>query len=134
MAYNNRIGGNSPDHRGLSVTIFVKAASVASPVNKGDLFVLDATNGDYGAKRAVDGDIPLYVAKHGGVVSPDRPVGAFLIGGKQRIHQLPYTGTAPTLGASVVASGASTVKATATPNATLVLKVDTVRQIVEVLI
>jgi hypothetical protein len=134
MGYNNRIGSASPDHAGLAVTVFVKGISEASPVKKGDLFVQDPTHGDYGVKRCVDGDVPMFVAKAGGIVDPLHPVGAYLIGGKSRINKMKYTGTAPTLGASIVASGADTVKATATPNATVVLKVDTVLQVVEVLI
>ena len=134
MGYNNRIGGNSPDHRGLSVSIFVKGITPASPVEVGDLFVQDPTHGDYGVKRCVDGDVIEFVAKAGGVVDPERAVGAFVVGTKSRIHQMKYTGTAPALGSSIVAGGAKLVKATATPNATKVLKVDTVNSIVEVLI
>lgn len=134
MPYNLRAGGNSPDHAGLSITVFVKAITEADPVLAGDLFIQDPTHGDYGVKRCVDGDIPLFVAKHGGVVSPSVPVGVFLFGTQSRVHKLKYSGTAPTLGQSVVASGARTVKATGTANSTKVLKVDTVKQIVEVLI
>lgn len=134
MPYNKRGGAKSPDDMGTSLTLFVKDATVANPIKAGDLLVFDATAGAFGAKKAVDGDVIDAVSKHGLVEGPEDPCGVHLIVGKTRVNKFKYTGTAPTLGASVVASGLSTVKATATPNNTRVMLVDTANSIVEVLI
>lgn len=134
MPYNKRGGAKSPDDMGTSLTLFVKDATVIAPIKQGDLLLFDATAGAYGAKKAVDGDVFDAVAKHGNVEGPEEPCGVHIVHGRSRVNKFKYTGTAPTLGASVVASGLSTVKATATPNNTKVMLVDTVNQIVEVLI
>lgn len=134
MPYNKRGGASSPDNMGTSLTIYVKDATVAAPISRGDLLVKDATAGAYGYRKAVDGDVIGAVAKHGLVTGPEDPLGAHIVVGNSRVNRMKYTGTAPTLGQSVVASGLGTVKATATPNKTEVVLVDSALQIVEVLI
>lgn len=134
MPYNKRGGASSPDIMGTSLTVFVKDATKVAPINKGDLLLHDATAGAYGMKKAVDGDVFDAVAKHGLVEGPEEPLGVHLVMGNSRVNRMKYTGTAPTLGQSVVASGVGTVKATATANKTRVVAVDTALQIVEVLI
>lgn len=134
MPFNKRGGATSPDDMGTSLTIYVKDATVAAPIKKGDLLVFDATAGAYGYRKAVDGDVIGAVAKHGLVSGPEEPLGAHLIVGNSRVNKMKYTGTAPTIGQSVVASGVDTVKATATANATKVMAVDSALGIVEVLI
>lgn len=134
MPYNKRGGATSPDSMGTSLTVFVKDASVAAPINKGDLLLHDVTAGAYGMKKAVDGDVFDAVAKHGLISGPEEPLGVHLVQGNSRVNKFKYTGTAPTLGQSVVASGVNTVKATATANKTRVVAVDSALMIVEVLI
>ncbi|WP_248498714.1 hypothetical protein, partial [Staphylococcus aureus] len=111
-----------------------KDATKAAPINKGDLLLHDATAGAYGMKKAVDGDVFDAVSKQGLIEGPEEPCAVHLVAGNSRINKMKYTGTAPTLGQSVVASGVGTVKATATANKTRVVAVDTALQIVEVLI
>lgn len=135
MAYNKRGGAKSPDDMGTSLTLYVKDATKVAPIKAGDLLVFDATAGNsHGAKKAVDGDVIDAVSKHGLVEGPEDPCGVHLVVGRSRINKFKYTGTAPALGVSVVASGIDTVKATATPNNTRVMLVDTANSIVEVLI
>ena len=134
MPFNKRGGASSPDIMGTSLTVYVKDATVAAPIKKGDLLVFDATAGAHGVRKAVDGDVIDAVSKHGLVEGPEDPCGVHLVQGRSRINKMKYTGTAPTIGQSVVASGLGTVKATATANKTRVMAVDTALQIVEVLI
>lgn len=133
MPYNQRGNAHSPDDMGTSLTLYVKDATVANPIKAGDLLVFDATAGAGGVKKAVDGDVFDAVAKHGLVEGPEDPCGAHIVSDRSRVNKMKYTGTAPALYTSVVASGLSTVKATATPNKTLVIGVDTATSTVEVL-
>lgn len=130
-----RVGGPVPDSYGLSLTVKVPIASEANPIDTGDLLVWDATGANT-MIPAPDGALPQGRAKHP-VSDPFTPLGVHVFGtSPTRVEQIPYTGAAPALGASVVANGTGGVRALgASPaNHTRVLFVDTARKIVEILI
>ena len=126
-----RIGGPIPDSYGLSLTVKVPTASEANPVETGTPLSWSATAA-YSAIPTADGAVPDMVAKHP-VSDGFTPLGVHVFRAS-RIGIFEYTGTAPALGASIVANGTGGVRdAGATPNETRVLYVDTARSIVEVL-
>ena len=126
-----RVGGQSPDSYGLSVTVTVPAATKAAPVAVNQPLVW-GTTANSAVKAAADAVFDL-VAKHP-VDDALTPLGCWVAGSKARVHVFAYTGTAPTVGGSIVADGLGGVKATATANYSRVLFVDTTRKYVEVLI
>ncbi|USK72673.1 hypothetical protein [Peribacillus asahii] len=126
-----RVGGQSPDSYGLSVTVTVPAATAGAPVKTNEPLKWGA--GAYEAVKAVADDVIALVAKHP-VEDGLTPLGAWVAGGNSRVHVFTYSGTAPTVGGSVVADGLGGVKSTVTANSTRVLYVNTARQQVEVLI
>lgn len=67
-------GGILPDSYGLSLTVFCK-----EPVNFGDGLILDPTVGDYGVRKATDGEVPQLFAK---VQEKEKnvPISAFVTG------------------------------------------------------
>lgn len=130
-----RVGGPIPDSYGLSLSVKCPTASEANPIDSGDLLLWDAT-GAYQMIPATDGAVPQGRAKHP-VSDPFTPLGVHVFGtSPTRVEQIPYTGAAPIIGASVVANGAGGVRALGveTVNHTRVLFVDTARLIVEILI
>lgn len=130
-----RAGGQSPHSYGLKVTVKVPTATSSAPVSAGDQLVL-STDGAYEAAPATSGD-PIQLIAINGTDNALTPVGAFLFG-FSRVHHLAYSGTAPAIGAGVVAAGDGTVRAAdtgATPaeeGSGFVLFVDTARSYVEV--
>ncbi|MGV7002485.1 hypothetical protein ACWA2C_28005 [Priestia megaterium] len=116
-----RVGGHLPDDYGLSLTVLVPSASDANPVNTGDTLVF-ANTGAYHAAPAAAGDAVVLIAKHP-VSDPYTPLGVHAFG-FSRVSKVAFTGTAPTIGASVEADGAGAVRAAATANGSRVLYVD----------
>jgi hypothetical protein len=130
----SRVGGQSPDSYGLSLTVNVPTASATNKTNTNQ--PLRWTAGPFSAVNAADGEVIQLVAKHP-VEDALTPLGVWVAGGNSRVHVFDYTGTAPALGAGVVANGTGGVRAAAgteTGNTSRVLYVDTVRKYVEVLI
>lgn len=130
-----RVGGQSPDAYGLSLTVKVPTASATNKVNSNQPLVWAA--GAYNASIAPDGSIFNMVAKHP-VEDATTPLGVWLANtGASRIHVFSFTGAPPTVGGSVVSNGTGGVRAAAGTETGLnnrVLYVDTVRSYVEVLI
>lgn len=129
-----RVGGQSPDSYGLSLSVKVPLATAVAPVTTNQPLKWGATA--YEAVAAVDGDVFTLVAKHP-VEDALTPLGVWLVNEKTRVHVFTYTGTAPTIGSGVVANGTGGVKAAIGTEPDLnnqVLYVDTVRLYVEVLI
>lgn len=115
-----RIGGHLPDDYGLSLTVVVPTASDSNPVNTGDTLVF-ANTGDYHAAPAASGDAVQLIAKHP-VNDPYTPLGVHAFG-FSRVSKVRFSGTAPTIGASVTADGNGGVQAAAEANGTRVLYV-----------
>lgn len=129
-----RVGGQSPDAYGLSLTVKVPTASSANKTNTNQ--PLRWAAGPYNAVNAAAGEVIQLVAKHP-VEDALTPLGVWLAGGNGRVHVFTYTGAAPTVGAGIVADGTGGVQAAAgteTGNTSRVLYVDTTRNYVEVLI
>lgn len=126
-----RVGGQSPDSYGLSLTVNVPSATAANKVETNQ--PLRWAAGDYAAVKAAAGEAFDMVAKHP-VEDALTPLGVWLASGGARVHVFRYTGTVPTVGGSVAADGLGGVTGTATANSTRVLYVDTARSYVEVLI
>jgi hypothetical protein len=124
-----RVNTTMPDSYGLSLTVYVSTASEANPVNSGDLLTWSTTAG-YTAVPAVAGDPIQLRAKHP-VDDPLQPLGVYVYG-FSRVERLPYSGTAPALGASVENAGGGVVRAAAAANGTRVLYVDTAASLVDV--
>lgn len=130
-----RVNTTMPDSYGLSLTVYVPTASEANPVDTGDLLSWSDVAG-YSAAPAAAGDPIQLRAKHP-VTDPLTPLGVHAFG-FSRVERLPYTGTAPALGASVTADGAGGVTAAtdgagaAVTNGTRVLYVDTAAGLVDV--
>lgn len=131
MAFNVR-GGIVGDDFGLSLTVFVKGVSEASPVLAGQPLQFDFTHGAYGVKKAAADGVAVAVAKSR-VVDPEQPLGVHMIGFSRNI-KVKYTGTDLALGDSVVADGAGGFKKAAAANGTVVVLVDTAKKTAEVLI
>lgn len=124
-----RIGGHLPDDYGLSLTVVVPSASEANPVNTGDTLVF-ANTGAYHAAPAAAGDAVALIAKHP-VSDPYTPLGVHAFG-YSRVSKVSFSGTAPTVGASVEADGTGGVRTAAAANGTRVLYVDAAGGFVEV--
>lgn len=131
MAFNER-GGIVGDKFGLSLTVFVKGISEASPVLAGEPLQFDFTHGAYGVKKAAADGVVVAVAKTR-VVDPEQPLGVHMVGFSRNI-KVAYSGTDLALGDSVVADGAGKFKKAAAANGTVVVLVDTVKKTAEVLI
>lgn len=131
MAFNAR-GGIVGDRFGLSLTVFVKGVSEASPVLQGQPLQFDFTHGAYGVKKAAADGVVIAVAKSK-VVDPEQPLGVHMVGFSRNI-KVKYTGTDLALGDSIVADGAGGYKKAAAANGTVVVLVDTVKKTAEVLI
>lgn len=116
-----RVGGHLPDDYGLSLTVLVPTASEANPVNTGDTLVF-TTEGAYSAGPAAAGTAVQLIAKHP-VSDPYTPLGVHAFG-FSRVSKVKFSGTAPTIGASVAADGNGGVQAAAEGNGTRVLYVD----------
>jgi hypothetical protein len=127
--YGTRVGGVSPHQYGLQVTVLVPAATEAAPVKAGDGLKL-ITTAAYSAAKCEAGETVQLTAIHD-VADASTPLGCQLYG-FSRIDSFPYSGTAPTIGASVESDGASKMRTAAAANGTFVLYVDTVKQIIEV--
>jgi hypothetical protein len=125
----SRVGGVVPDSYGLSLTVTVPAASLANPVNTDELLVF-ATTGPYQAAKAPAGAGVVLKAKHP-VKDALEPLGVHVYG-YSRVDKFTYSGTAPTIGASVESAGDGTVRTAAAANGSFVLYVDTARSYVEV--
>jgi hypothetical protein len=132
----SRVGGQSPDAYGLSITVNVPAATSTAPVRANYPLVWDDT-APFSAALAPDGEAFDLIAKHT-VEDALTPLGAWVTPGNSRVQQLTYTGTAPAVGGSVVSDGAGNVRAADTvggeTGAGRVLYVDTARSYVEVLV
>lgn len=130
-----RVGGQSPDAYGLSLTVKVSTASPTNRVESNQPLVWAA--GSYNADIAPAGAVFNLVAKHP-VEDALTPLGCWLANtGSSRVHVFSYTGAAPTVGGSVVSNGTGGVMAAAGTETGLtnrVLYVDTARSYVEVLI
>lgn len=133
-----RVGGQSPDAYGLSLTVKVPSASATSPVETNTPLIW--ASGSYNAAVAPAGSAFDMVAKHP-VEDATTPLGVWLASGGARIQVMRYSGTAPTVGGSVVADGLGGVTTAGVDgggapisNNTRVLYVDTVRSYCEVLI
>lgn len=131
MAFNER-GGIVGDKFGLSLTVFVKGISEASPVLAGEPLQFDFTHGAYGVKKAAADGVVVAVAK-AKVVDPEQPLGVHMVGFSRNI-KVAYSGTDLALGDSVVADGAGKYKKAAAANGTVVVLVDTAKKTAEVLI
>ena len=130
----SRVGGQSPDSYGLSLTVNVPNASATNKTNTNQ--PLRWAGGPYNAVNAADGDVIQLVAKHP-VEDAVTPLGVWVASGNSRVHQFEYTGPAPELGAGIVANGTGGVRAsdgTEEGNTSRVLYVDTARNYVEALI
>ncbi|USK77827.1 hypothetical protein [Peribacillus frigoritolerans] len=130
----SRVGGQSPDSYGLSLTVNVPTASATKKTITNQ--PLRWAAGAFNAINAIAGEVIQLVAKHP-VEDALTPLGVWVAGGNSRVHVFTYTGTAPSLGAGIVADGTGGVKAalgSETGNTSRVLYVDTVRKYVEVLI
>lgn len=129
-----RVGGQSPDDYGLSLTVNVPTASATNRVESNQ--PLRWAAGPYNAVKAADGESFDLVAKHP-VEDALTPLGCWLAPGKSRVHVFSYTGaTAPVVGGAVVANGTGGVREPGAAATTTgrVLFVDTAKSIVEVLI
>lgn len=125
-----RVGGVTPDDYGLSLTVTVPTASADNPIRQGDTLRFAAT-GPYHAAPTADGEEIQLVAKHP-VYDPLSPLGVHVYG-FSRVDRYRYTGTAPAIGASIVAAGKNSVREAAAGTGTgYVLFVDTARGMVEV--
>ncbi|MED4116552.1 hypothetical protein P4661_27330 [Priestia megaterium] len=116
-----RIGGHLPDDYGLSLTVIVPTASETNPINTGDTLTL-ATTGSYHAAKAAAGAAVQLIAKHP-VSDPYTPLGVHAFG-FSRVSKVKFSGTAPTIGASVEADGEGGVRTAAAANGTYVLFVN----------
>ncbi|MEM4997411.1 hypothetical protein WKH56_32985 [Priestia sp. SB1] len=116
-----RVGGHLPDDYGLSLTVLVPTASTENPVNTGDTLVF-TTEAAYSAGPAAAGAAVQLIAKHP-VSDPYTPLGVHAFG-FSRVSKVKFSGTAPTIGASVAADGNGGVQAAAEGNGTRVLYVD----------
>lgn len=132
----SRVGGQSPDAYGLSLTVNVPAATSGAPIHANYTLVWDEA-GSYAAALATDGSDFNLIAKHT-VEDALTPLGAWLVTGDSRVHVLDYTGADPTIGSSVVANGTGGVRAADTVGGETgvgrVLYIDTARSYVEVLV
>jgi hypothetical protein len=132
----SRVGGQSPDAYGLSITVNVPAATSAAPVKYNYPLKWDDT-APFSAALCADGDVVELIAKHT-VEDAITPLGAWVPGGNSRVHVLNYTGTAPAIGSAIVANGQGGVRAVDTVGGETgsgqVLYVDTSRNTVEVLV
>lgn len=126
----DQIGGIVPDSYGLSLTVFATDATPEKPIMPGDVLVL-ANTGPYQARRAVAGE-PVQLISKDTARDVDTPLGVHAAG-FSRNNSFKYTGEIA-VGNSVEADGAGGVRAAAAANGTYVVKVDTVRKKVEVLI
>lgn len=129
-----RVGGQSPDSYGLSMTVNVPTATAANKVETNQPLRWGA--GEFAAVKAADGEVIQLVAKHP-VEDALTPLGVWVAGGNSRVHVFTYTGAAPALHGGIVANGTGGVRAAAgteTGNTSRVLYVDTARSQVEVLI
>ncbi|TWT04611.1 hypothetical protein [Planomicrobium sp. CPCC 101079] len=126
----DQIGGVLPDSFGLSLTVFATDATPENPIMPGDILVL-ANTGPYQARRAAAGEAVQLVSKDT-ARDVETPLGVHAAGFSRNVA-VKYTG-AIAVGNSVEADGAGGVRAAAAANGTYVVKVDTVRQKVEVLI
>lgn len=132
-----RVNHNLPDSYGLSLTVYVPTASETTPVEQGDALTFVATASNSVAPSAA-GDVVHCRAKHT-VSDPMEPLGVHVYG-FSRVDTFTFTGTAPAIGASVVADGAggmmdAGVDAGGAPiaNGTRVVYVDTAAGTVDVL-
>ncbi|MGP4063084.1 hypothetical protein [Halobacillus sp. H74] len=103
----SRIGGQSPDAYGLSLTVKVPAATETNPVHDSYPLVYDDTE-PYAAAIATDGSAFDLIAKHT-VKDALTPLGVWRASG--RVHKFDFSGTAPGIGTAVVANGAGGVRA-----------------------
>lgn len=125
-------GGIVPDSYGLTLTVYAKEA-----VEVGTPLVFDATQGDYGVRKATQGEVPQLFSKlkesEVGV-----PISAFVVGYSRNL-EVQTSGTVK-LGDTLVLAADGTLKAetvaeggTAKSNI-LVVAVDTAYNTAEVLI
>ena len=116
-----RVGGHLPDDYGLSLTVLVPTASEANPIEKNAPLVFVNT-GAYHAGPAAAGDAIQLIAKDR-ITDPFSPLGVHAFG-FSRVNKVNFTGTAPTIGASVEADGTGAYRVAATANGSRVLYVD----------
>jgi hypothetical protein len=132
----SRVGGQSPDAYGLSLTVNVQGATAGTPVHANYPLVWDDSAG-FSAALPGDGVAFDLIAKHT-VEDALTPLGCWLVTGDSRVHVLNYTGAAPVIGGSIVANGTGGVRAVDTvageTGVGRVLYVDTARSTVEVLV
>lgn len=126
----DNIGGILPDSYGLSLTVFATDATPENPIMPGEVLVL-ANTGPYQARRAAAGEAVQLVSKDT-ARDEGTPLGVHVAGFSRNVSAK-YTGEIA-VGNSVEADGAGGVRAAAAANGTYVVKVDTVRKKIEVLI
>lgn len=132
----SRVGGQSPDAYGLSITVNVPSATAQEPIKANYPLVWDDT-APFSAAIAPAGSGFDLIAKHT-VEDALTPLGAWVTPGNSRVQQLTFTGTAPTVGGSVVSDGNGNVRGADTAGGETgtgrVLYVDTARNYAEVLV
>lgn len=126
----DNIGGIVPDSYGLSLTVFATDATPENPIMPGEVLVL-ANTGPYQARRAAAGEAVQLVSKDT-ARDEETPLGVHVAGFSRNVS-VKYSGEIA-VGNSIEADGNGGVRAAAEANGTYVVKVDTVRKKIEVLI
>lgn len=125
-------GGILPDDYGLSLTVYCEDATEANPVVPGTPLVFSSTAGEYGVKKAADGDEPEAFAKVT-VQKPNEPLSVHVASKYVRNIKIAYVG-ALAVGDSVVAAPDGKYKKATAKNSNLVVKVNDANKTAEVLI